>query len=88
MKCPRCKTVNDNKRTICTKCGYYLYRNSTTPRSMMTKAEIAALDRKLMWNKVKKVLTWVWRILVILAVTYWIIALIVFATSGLGVKLF
>ena len=88
MKCPRCKTVNENTRTICTKCGYYLFRNSTTPRSFMSKEEIAKADRELMWKKVKTVLKWFWRILVVIAVTYWIIAVIVFIAGNLGISLF
>lgn len=88
MKCPRCKEVNENTRTICSKCGFYMYRNSTTPRSRMTPEEIAKLDREIMLGKVKKVLKWIWRGIVILVITYWIIALIVILASGLGVSLF
>lgn len=54
----------------------------------MSKEEIAKLDRQLMWKKVKTVLKWAWRILVILAMTYWIIALIVILASGAGVSLY
>lgn len=54
----------------------------------MTKAEIAAMDRQLMWKKVKTVLKWIWRILVILAVTYWLIAIFVMIASGAGVSLY
>lgn len=88
MKCPRCRTENDNQRTICTKCGFYLYRNSSTPRSRMTKAQVAELDRKLMWARIRKILKWAWRILVIIVITYWIVALFVILASGAGVSLF
>lgn len=87
MRCPRCKTENENTRTICTKCGYYLYRNSNTPRSYMTKEQIAKMDRALIWKRVKTVLKWIWRALVIICVTFWVVAIIVFLASGVGVNL-
>ena len=84
MKCPRCKTNNDVSRTICTKCGYFLYRNSTNPRRGMTKEQIRAADRREMLGKVKKVLIILWRILVVLVMTFWIIAAIVYFASFFG----
>ena len=84
MKCPRCKTVNDSSRTICTKCGFYLYRNDSTPRARMTKEQIRKADTQEMLGKVKKVLLIIWRILVVLVMTFWIVALIVFIASHFG----
>lgn len=87
MKCPRCKTVNDNTRTICTKCGFYLYRNDSDPRTRMSKEQIAAMDRRIVWNKTKTVLKWAWRVIVFIVMIYWIIVLFMWASDYLGVSL-
>ena len=87
MKCPRCKTVNDKTRTICTKCGYYLYRNDSTPRARMTPEERRRADMLEMWTKTRKVLRVIWRILVFLVMTFWIIAVIVYIASFFGFNL-
>ena len=87
MKCPRCKTVNDNTRTICTKCGFYLYKNDSDPRARMTKEQIAAMDRRVMWSKIKTVLKWTWRVIVFIVMIYWIIVIFMWASEYLGVSL-
>ncbi|MBO7426319.1 MAG: hypothetical protein J6U23_11655 [Clostridiales bacterium] len=87
MKCPRCKTVNDNTRTICTKCGFYLYRNDSDPRTRMSKEQIAAMDRRVIKNKIKTVLKWTWRVIVFIVMIYWIIVIFLWASDYLGVSL-
>ena len=84
MKCPRCKTVNENKRTICTKCGFYLYRNDM-PKAHMTKAQLQAAERQEAWSKIKFVLSWAWKILVVVVMTFWTIVLVLWLASKLGV---
>lgn len=83
MKCPRCKTENEN-RTICKKCGYYMYTGQNAPHSNMTAAQIRAADFRIASKKVSKVLLWVWRCVVIVVMTFWIIALILFLTGQLN----
>ena len=87
MKCPRCKTVNYKTMTICTKCGFYLYRNDSDPRTRMSKEQIAAMDRRIVWNKTKTVLKWAWRVIVFIVMIYWIIVLFMWASDYLGVSL-
>ena len=53
----------------------------------MTKEQIRKADALEMWYKVRKVLTFVWRILVILVMTFWIIAAIVYVGSLFGFNL-
>ena len=87
MKCPRCKTVNDNTRTICTKCGFYLYRNDSDPRTRLSKEQIAEMDRRVRWNRIKTVLKWTWRVIVFIVMIYWIIVIFMWASDYLGVSL-
>lgn len=79
--------MNDNTRTICTKCGFYLYRNDSDPRTRMSKEQIAAMDRRIVWNKTKTVLKWAWRVIVFIVMIYWIIVLFMWASDYLGVSL-
>lgn len=87
MKCPRCKTKNENTRTICTKCGYYLYKNDSDPRTRMSKEQIADMDRKVMLSKGKKILKWGWRAIVIIVMVYWIVVIFLMVSDYLGVDL-
>ena len=83
MRCPRCNAENDRSRTICSSCGYYMYKAVTSSKQMMSPEERAKEDRRLMWSKIKKVLTILWRGLVIVVMTFWIIALILWLASPL-----
>lgn len=79
--------MNDNTRTICTKCGFYLYRNDSDPRTRMSKEQIAAMDRRVIKNKIKTVLKWTWRVIVFIVMIYWIIVIFLWASDYLGVSL-
>ena len=73
MKCPRCKTENGS-RTICSKCGYYMYRPDTMNREKMTKGQQALADTKLVGKRVGKVLKYVWMIIVLIVMSLWLVA--------------
>ena len=53
MKCPRCKTENGT-RTICSKCGYFMYHPDIANRQKMTKGQQAVADTKIVGKKVGK----------------------------------
>ena len=83
MKCPRCKTENGN-RTICSKCGYYMYRADVMNRKQMTKGQQAVEDTKIVGKKVGKVLKVVWMIVVLIVTSFWLVAGMVWLVSMLG----
>jgi len=78
--CPRCKTENGT-RTICSKCGYYMYRPDIANRKKMTKAQQAVEDTKVVGKKAGKVLKIVWMIIVIVVMSAWLIAGMLWLTS-------
>ena len=45
MKCPRCETEN-NSRSVCSKCGMFLYDGRTRNRVKMSAKEIARMDAR------------------------------------------
>lgn len=53
----------------------------------MSKEQIAAMDRRIVWNKTKTVLKWAWRVIVFIVMIYWIIVLFMWASDYLGVSL-
>ncbi len=81
MICPRCKTENGN-RTVCSKCGYYMYRVANQNIEKRTSAQRALDDSKIVGKNVWKVLRVVWIGIVMLVLSFWIIALIVYLTGG------
>ena len=81
MICPRCKTENGN-RTVCSKCGYYMYRVAKQNIEKRTSAQRALDDSKIVGKNVWKVLRVVWIGIVMLVLSFWIIALIVYLTGG------
>ncbi|MCR5060873.1 MAG: hypothetical protein K6A80_07600 [Saccharofermentans sp.] len=83
MQCPRCKTENGT-RTICSKCGYYMYRPDTMNREKMTKTEQAISDTKIVGKRVGKVFKYVWMIIVLIAMSFWLVAGMVVLVSLLG----
>ena len=83
MICPRCNTENGN-RTICSKCGYYMYRPGTGNRRSMTKSEVAKEDAKIIGKRVFKFSRVVWIILVMVVMSFWILALLMYLSGGIG----
>jgi len=81
MICPRCKTENGN-RTICSKCGYYMYRVANQNIEKRTAAQRALDDSKIVGKGIWKVMRVVWIGIVMLVLSFWIIALIVYLTGG------
>ena len=81
MICPRCKTENGN-RTVCSKCGYYMYRVANQNIEKRTSAQRALDDSKIVGKNVWKVLRVVCIGIVMLVLSFWIIALIVYLTGG------
>ena len=76
MKCPRCKTENGT-RTICSKCGYFMYHPDVANRAKMTKGQQAVEDTKIVGKKVGKVLKYGWMILTLIVMSFWLVALMV-----------
>ena len=73
MVCARCGTDNGD-RTVCKSCGYFLYRAKSQNVKKMTKSERAKEDAKIMWKKVSKVLKIIWMIIVIIVMSFLMIA--------------
>lgn len=82
MKCPRCREENNN-RTVCKKCGYYLYRANSVNVAKMTKAERAREDAKIVGKSFWKVFRVIWIIIVIVIMSFWILAALMYFT-GVG----
>ena len=81
MICPRCKTENGS-RTVCSKCGYFLYRVANQNVQKRTGFERAVDDTKIMGKSVWKVLRVVWIGIVMIVLSFWILALIIWLTGG------
>lgn len=75
MRCPKCGTEND-KRTICSNCGFFMYRADLNNRARMTKKERQKEDLKEVGKKFGKVFKVIWMILMMLAMSFWILALL------------
>ena len=73
MKCPKCGTENGD-RTICTKCGLFMYKPMGQNMKKMTQAERSKEDAKIMWKNTKKVLKVIWMIIVIIAMSFVLLA--------------
>ncbi|MBR6959788.1 MAG: hypothetical protein IKH76_04840 [Clostridiales bacterium] len=76
MKCPRCKTENGT-RTVCSKCGYFMYHPDVANRAHMTKGQQAVEDTKIVGKKVGKVFKYAWMILTLIVMSFWLVALMV-----------
>ena len=81
MICPRCKTENGN-RTVCSKCGYFLYRAANQNIAKRTGVERALDDAKTAGKSVWKIVRIVWIIIVLIVMSFWIIALLMYLTGG------
>ena len=76
MRCPRCNTENDN-RTVCSKCGYFLYRANEQNRKKMTKSQRAAEDAKTVGKRAGRIVT-------IIVLSAWLVLGMVALTGLLG----
>ncbi len=83
MRCPRCNTENDN-RTVCSKCGYFLYRANEQNRKKMTKSQRAAEDAKTVGKRAGKIFKIVWIIVTIIVLSAWLVLGMVALTGLLG----
>ncbi len=83
MICPRCNTENDN-RTICKKCGYYLYRADAQNRKKMTRGQLAVSDAKIAGKKAGKIFRYIWIGITIIVLSFWLVAGMVFLISMIG----
>ena len=81
MKCPRCMTENGN-RTICSNCGYFMYRVANQNIEQRTGAQREMDDAKIAGKSFWKVFRVIWIGIVMLVLSFWIIALIVWLTGG------
>ena len=75
MKCPRCETEN-NGRSVCSKCGMFLYDGRTRNRVKMTSRQIAASDAKKAMKFVFSGLKIVWFFVVMIVLSLLMIACI------------
>ena len=81
MICPRCKTENGN-RTICSNCGYFMYRVANQNVASRTAAERAVDDAKIVGKNVWKIVRIIWIVLVMIVLSFWIIAALMWLTGG------
>jgi len=81
MKCPRCETENGN-RTVCIKCGKFLYDGRTRNRVKMTPEEIRKQDIKKVARVSAKAMKFVWMIVVILVMSFLMLAIIQMLTGS------
>lgn len=81
MKCPRCMTENGN-RTICSNCGYFMYRVANQNIEKRSNARRALDDAKIAGKGFWKIFRIVWIGLVIIVMSFWILALLIWLTGG------
>lgn len=81
MKCPRCLTENGN-RTICSKCGYFMYRVADQNVESRTRTERALDDAKIAGKSFWKIFRIVWIGIVMIVLSFWLIFLLVWLTDG------
>jgi len=81
MICPRCKTENGN-RTVCSNCGYFLYRVANQNIQKRSNLQRAVDDSKIVGKNVWKIVRVVWLVIVMIVISFWIIALLMFLTGG------
>ena len=81
MICPRCKTENGS-RTVCSKCGYFLYRATSQNVAKRTGLERAIDDTKIVGKGVWKIARVIWIVIVMIVLSFWVIAAIMFLTGG------
>ena len=72
MKCPRCETENGT-RSVCTKCGMFLYDGRSRNRKKMTQRDMAKLDARKVWRTSKQILKFLWMIIVLIVMSFLII---------------
>ena len=73
MKCPRCETEN-NSRSVCSKCGMFLYDGRTRNRVKMNSKEIARMDAKRVGKYMFSGLKIVWYFIVMIVLSLLMIA--------------
>lgn len=81
MKCPRCLTENGN-RTICSKCGYFMYRVANQNVENRTRTERALDDAKIAGKSFWKIFRIIWIGIVMVVLSFWLIFLLVWLTDG------
>ena len=69
MKCPRCETEN-GARSVCMKCGMFLYDGRSRNRKRMTQREIGKQDARRAWKFSKQILKFAWMIVVMLVMSF------------------
>ena len=75
MKCPRCETEN-NSRSVCSKCGMFLYDGRTRNRVKMSAKEIARMDAKRVIKYLFSGLKILWYFVVMIVLSILMIAFI------------
>lgn len=74
-------TENGN-RTICSNCGYFMYRVANQNIEKRTNARRALDDAKIAGKGFWKIFRIVWIGLVIIVMSFWILALLIWLTGG------
>lgn len=75
MKCPRCETEN-NSRSVCSKCGMFLYDGRTRNRVKMSAKEIARMDARRVIKYLFSGLKILWYFVVMIVLSILMIAFI------------
>jgi uncharacterized membrane protein YvbJ len=75
MKCPRCETEND-RRTICKKCGMFLSDGRTRNRVVLTPEELRKEDLKKLRRILFGILKVVWMAVVFLIISILVVAIV------------
>ena len=75
MKCPRCETEN-NSRSVCSKCGMFLYDGRTRNRVKMSAKEIARMDARRVIKYLFSGLKILWYFVVMIVLSILLIAFI------------
>ena len=81
MKCPRCETENGT-RSVCMKCGMFLYDGRSRNRRKLSQRETAKLDAKRAWRIIKQVFKYTWMLIVLVVLSYLLVLAAQYFSGG------
>ncbi|NLW89154.1 MAG: hypothetical protein GXY43_05480 [Clostridiaceae bacterium] len=70
MKCPKCKTENEN-RSVCKNCGLFLYRPDRRNAPKLSDKELRQRDWRTVWRVTRKILKYVGIIITAFVLSFW-----------------
>lgn len=83
MKCPKCETENE-QRSVCTKCGMFLYNTNYRNGPKLTPEQLKQRERAQIFGFLKKIGKFVWIVLGIVLISFWAFVLLYFLFRYLG----